>query len=225
MLLSLSHRFLFVHVPKTGGFSIREALQPYASRPDRYLVNRMLDRVGIHVNHWGPPAMRRFRRHASARQAQHHLPRAAFDELYKFAFVRNPWDRMVSFYHYVLSRPDHHRHEQVKSLPDFEHYLRYEARRGKESQKDLLVDRHGNVLVDFVGRYESLQEDFAYLRAKLLVVCKLEHHNRSKHRDYRQYYNSRTVNLVAELFQEDIELFGYTFDATSQSPPATRIAA
>jgi hypothetical protein len=77
----------------------------------------------------------------------------------------------------------------------------------------MLVDDNGELLMDFVGRYENLQDDFNSLRAKLGITQTLPHLNKSNHRDYRSYYNDHTQQLVAEHFKADIELFGYSFSA------------
>ena len=90
MLVSHEHRFAFVHVPKTGGCSISQALQPYGDRVMRFWMNRWLDRIGIHVNHYAPPEMKRFRLHTPADTLRRQLPADDFARLFKFAFVRNP---------------------------------------------------------------------------------------------------------------------------------------
>jgi hypothetical protein len=218
MLISHTHRFIFVHIPKTGGMSVKQTLQPYAHRAERYHWNRLLDGLGIRVNYIGPATMRRFRKHATARQIRRHLPAEIYDSYFKFAFVRNPWDRMVSYYHFMISEPEHHRHRRVKSMQSFEEYLRYEIRRGKASQKRLITDVSGRLLVDFVGRYECLPDDFGQVCRQVAIPFDLGHCNKSTHRDYREYYQPDTIQLVQEHFREDIEFFGYTFDGWSESP-------
>lgn len=212
MVISYSKRFLFVHTPKTGGTSIADALGGFAHDPRQYRVNRLLARMGIHVNYWAPARMRRFRIHASAAQLERHLPQETFHSFFKFAFVRNPWDRMVSYYHYLLSRTWHHRHPKVAALASFKDYLRYEVARGKTAQYAMLTDRSGRLLVDFVGRFEHLHDDFAEICRRLGLSCRLSHTNRSSHRDYREYYDDESIELVREAFRPDVEQFGYTFD-------------
>ncbi len=224
MLISYSKRFLFVHTPKTGGASIARALHEFAHDPQQYLMNRLLGMVGIHVNHYGPAQMRQFRVHSSAFELQRHLPADTFQSFFKFAFVRNPWDRMVSYYHYVSSRPKHHRHRRVSGLGGFKEYLRYEIARGKAAQSAMLTDRSGTLLVDFVGRFEHLHDDFAEICRHLQLPCRLEHHNRSSHADYREYYDDESIEIVRQAFREDIELFGYTFDGWENRPAWRRSA-
>ena len=91
MRISYSHNFIFIHVPKTAGFSVVTALAPYIHDSSGHWMNSALDKIGIHVNYWTHYRNKRFRPHASARQVQRQLPRDVYDAMYKFAFVRNPF--------------------------------------------------------------------------------------------------------------------------------------
>ena len=119
MLISYKHRFLFIHTPKTGGTSIQRVLRPYADCPKPNTANRLLGLFGIHANLFTPERERRFRKHVSAIQVQRQLSGNVYENLFKFAFVRNPWDRMVSRYHFILEHPEHHRHRRVRSMRGF----------------------------------------------------------------------------------------------------------
>lgn len=211
MLISHTNQFLFVHIPRTGGASIAIALAPYADSAKHYLINRLLNCVGVHVNHYGPERMRRFRTHSSASVIRRHLSAETFGSLFKFTIVRNPWDRFVSYYHYVTNQKDHRRFHRVSSLTGFKEYLRYEVARGKVSQRSMLVDKSGRLLVDCVGRFECLQQDFESICQQLAIPCRLGHYNRSSHADYRQY-DDESIELVQQHLADEIELFGYTFD-------------
>ena len=85
-----------------------------------------------------------------------------------------------------------------------------------------LIEPHvyGKLLVDYVGRFETLQADVARISSRLNVAVSLEHFHKSKHRDYRGYYNSRTIELVAKISRDDIELFGYDFDGVASKVSA-----
>lgn len=220
MLISHRHRFAFIHVPKTGGSSVAKALWCHADHADDYWANRWLEHVGIHVNHYAPYRLRKFRSHTSADTLRRNLPRGLFDSLFSFAFVRNPWDLMVSYYHFLRDADDHpehqsHRRRHASSLPDFEAYLRYELRRGKISQTRMVADSRGRVLVSFLGRYESLAADFGACCRHIGISASLGRANASVRGDYRRYYNDRLASLVRDHFAEDIERFGYEFEADS----------
>lgn len=151
--------------------------------------------------------------HFSAKQARNAMPQAAFDEAFKFTFVRNPWDWQVSNYAYALQTPAHSQHEAIKSLGSFEEYIRYQYDQRAPSQSSFVYDDDGESLIDFVGRFENLQEDFQTICTTIGVDAKLPHVNVSKRgRDWRSYYTDQSRHLVEELFQRDIELFGYRWD-------------
>lgn len=217
MQISYTHQFIFFHVAKTGGISIREALQGYTQEPEQFKIKR-------------PPKMRdgkpnplyemweAFLLHAKARDAQKALPAEVYNNFYKFAFVRNPWDWQVSMYHFILRETTHVRHERVKSMNSFEEYLEWVIatkrpypKGATKLQKDVLTDKDGRLIVDFVGRFERLAQDFAHVCQVLNIEASLPHRNKTSHRDYRSYYNESSKRLVEEHFQEDITLFAYSF--------------
>jgi hypothetical protein len=76
-----------------------------------------------------------------------------------------------------------------------------------------VVGRAGEVLVDFVGRHESLDRDFATVSSNLGLGTRLQRRNSSQHGIYTQYYTSRTAGLIADAYRDDIEFFGYEFGA------------
>jgi hypothetical protein len=119
---------------------------------------------------------------------------------------------MVSYYHFILSRSEHHRSAKVQSLDSFEEYLAYEIKRDKISQTRFLMDANGELLVDYVGYFESLGEHFNVICSELNIDAELEHRNSSSHRDYQSYYDATTREMVAEHWRRDIEQFGYSFE-------------
>jgi hypothetical protein len=214
MLISHRRRFIFVHVPKTAGQSVAAAFRPYADHPEEYLVNRLLGSLAFPLNRCLPCKYRKFRKHATARQLRRQLPARVYDRYFKFAFVRNPWDRWVSLYHFMREHPTHHRHKQALRLT-FDEFLEILAPKHKRRQTRFLTDGQGKLIVDYVGRFETLQADFARISSLLNVAPSLAHIHKTNHRDYRSYYNSRTIDLVAQISRDDIELFGYDFDGVA----------
>lgn len=218
MLLSLRYKFLFVHIAKTGGTSVRDSLwyykwtDPY--RIPQFLCSKLSGLAGHRIG-------AKFPRHAKAIAAQEMLPREVYEGLFKFAFVRNPWDLQVSSWHHLRrERPD-----LVAGIADFEAFLdwkldparppQYHADMSTVTQADYLVDLHGKLIVDFVGRYENLQEDFAEACRRIAIKQpKLLHSRKAGDRknDYRAYYSDRTAQRVADFYQADVERFGYRFD-------------
>lgn len=224
MLISHRHRFAFIHVPKTAGSSVAFALWPHADHVDDYWMNRGLTLVGIHVNHYAPYRRKKFRTHTSAAILQRQLPADVFADLFKFAFVRNPWDLLVSSYHYLLEHQGHHRGRSARRLRSFADYAAYEIGRGKMSQSAMLAGDDGRLLVDFVGRFESLASDFAFVCRRIGVDGSLGRANTTRHRDYRNFYDDRLAEAVGRFFAADAERFGYSFDDAAESGAQRRAA-
>lgn len=209
-----------VHPPAEDGWLEREAaLSPFANDPLAYGPNRWLDRCGIHVNYFAPWWHKRFRAHTPVAILHRELPPDAFAQLFTFAFVRNPWDLLVSSYHFLALSSAHRRGRLVRRLGSFEHYVDYELARGKLLQSRMLTSGHGRLLVDFVGRFESLASDFAQVCRHLGLTASLPHVNAGQSGDYRPRYTPALAARVADAFGEDVERFGYTFD----SPAAPRV--
>jgi hypothetical protein len=98
-------------------------------------------------------------------------------------------------------------------LGGVEPFVQWACTTGKiSSQADMLCDEQDNLIVDFVGRFESLSEDFQRICDRLRISVVLPHTNKSNYGYYRSYYNSRMCELVADACRKDIDLFGYTFD-------------
>ena len=154
-----------------------------------------------------------------------------YKNYFKFAFVRNPWDRLVSCYCNKLSRngrglnlpadngielypgmPFAEFVEAVHAIPDSEANIHF------QSQYKVICGSGGDkpILADFVGRFENLQADFDFVAKRIggSQDLQLPHILRSRSRRFRPYtefYDHRLRELVRERFQEDIEIFGYSY--------------
>jgi len=212
MLVSYEAAFLFVHIDRVAGTSIQLALRPYAVQPRDSRLRRRLVWLGG-MNRLGRlHRALEFPEHATARAIKKCLPPELYARLFKFAFVRNPWDRLVSRHAHLLQNQGHPRHRLVKNLGNFENYLAWEIQRKKMHQHAYVYGMDGECLVDFIGYYEHLQRDFVRVCQQLKIQTDLPRVNTSVHRDYRLCYTAATRDLVAEHFRRDIELFGYEFD-------------
>ena len=216
MLLSHRYQFLFVHIAKTGGTSVRSALQRYRWRDPYYLPQWIASRLSGMTGH---RLGIKLPRHCKAITAQEMLPREFYHSLFKFAFVRNPWDLQVSSYHHIRRE----RPQLMQANESFEDFLRrkldperpwqYHLDTSVESQSHYITDLQGRQIVDFIGRYETLQEDFDHICDRIgITPITLPHRRKASDRaDYRGYYDDSTRRLVAEHFAPDIERLGYEF--------------
>lgn len=218
MLLSIRHRFLFIHIAKTGGTSIRAALGRIKWKDPWRLPMALCNRISSLSDH---RIGCRLPRHARAIGAREMLPGEFYDALFKFAFVRNPWDLQVSSYHHVQRERPH----LMEHIDNFDHFLKWKLQEDRpyhyildasgEPQWYSLIDLQGQCLVDFVGRYENLQADFAYICQYLGLkkIPRLPHRRQAtERRDYRSYYSQESAELVARHYALDIQSFGYCFD-------------
>jgi hypothetical protein len=209
VLLSESKRFLFVHVQKTAGTSIAELLAPYALAPPASRWNKLVSDLGLRRD-W-----RRFhfRRHAPLVRAERVLPAELYGSLFKFAFVRNPWDRLVSWHAFILEDRQHRRHHKVRRQPDFTSFVHGEAGRRRRSQWWMLRDSAGRLGVDFVGRFENLERDVAAVCSRLGIEYRqLPRVKTSRHAPYQTFYTPALADFVARHWATEIEAFGYTFN-------------
>jgi len=226
MLLSLKYNFLFVHIAKTGGTSIRASLNGLRWRDPMYLPQFLCSRLSHLTGH---RIACKLPRHAKIVAAKEMLPAPLFDRLFKFAFVRNPWDLQVSSYHHIRREVP----EIMQSIEDFPQFIRwkldperpyqYHVDTSIELQSDYLIDLHGTVIADFLGRYERLQEDFDEV-CRRIGIPRRQLPEKRKARDrgaYREYYDDDTAERVARHFRRDIEEFGYRFDPPDPDPVST----
>lgn len=149
-----------------------------------------------------------------------------FEAAFKFTFVRNPWDRLVSAFFYLQDgkRGIFDQDQAARSvllhetLEDFvENFIPQGTLNSfihfKEQHLFLRLPGQG-IGVDFIGRYEQLHADFDVIAKRLGKTVVLEHHNPSDLRksDYRELYTPKMIDIVARAYARDIEYFNYSFD-------------
>ena len=212
MLISTEKNFLFVHIPKTAGTSIRANLRPYCVRTRKFGPVKLLSKLGLAPNwRWD-----HFRIHTPLIVAEQRLPPELYDRLLKFAFVRNPWDRLVSQYHWRRRRKYRFNTRKLWAFGSFSNYLRWEVtsrqNRGRMLQLSMLQDSRGEIGVDRILRFESLVNDWTAMARELGVESALPQLIRTKHDDWRGHYTDEDAAFVAQHWAPDIEAFGYTFE-------------
>ena len=207
MVISRKHNFLFVHIQKTAGSSLSRALRPHADDNPADRLSKIRSYLKLTSKN-GPTY---FPIHSDWEYARKRIGSEQYENMFKFSFVRNPWDRLVSNYHYILNRPSHGRHNKIKRLKNFAEYIDFEIKRNKFSQSKLITDQNGELKVDFVGKLENLSEDFQYVCDKIGIKYELPHINKSSHKKYQDLYNEETKEIVAKHWADEIKLFSYSF--------------
>lgn len=207
MLISHKHKFIFIHIYKTAGTSITHALIPFCSSKLKFNLHRVLRKVRIDTFNPFP-----FPKHISAESLSQNIGIEIYSNYFTFSFVRNPWDWQVSLYNFMLSHPEHPQHQLMKNLGSFDSYIQWRKKKGMQSQKRHLSDASGKIMVDFIGRYESLNDDFNTICKKIGASTSLPHIHNGMGMPYQYYYSKETKEIVSELCREDIEFFDYSFD-------------
>lgn len=223
MLLSNRKNYLFVHIAKTGGSSVRAVLSRSRWQEPYYIPQMICHRISHMTGH---KLGVKLPRHAPVIAAQEMLKAPHFDSLFKFAFVRNPWDRLVSAYcHFTREQKKILKANDIRSLPDFAAWILsdeigYDGEAGefiraiRRPQLDYIVNLNQEIIVDFIGRYERLSNDFELLCEKLEIDgAQLPHKRNSKRAStFQEQYDSASRDLVGEFYRRDIETFAYSFD-------------
>jgi len=206
MLVSHENKFIFIHIPKTAGSSIQKALTPHSTSCPRTRGARLMSRAGIITNRksfYLP-------KHERYSYIKRRLGTEEYEKMFSFAFVRNPWDRLVSYYHFVNKTPHHHRNAKLGKL-SFDDFVKGEVKRMKSYQNRYIYSEEGELQVDFVGRFENLAEDFSFITQKIGLDIELPHTNSSKHDSYQEYFSDELRELVSIHWEKDIKLFDYSF--------------
>jgi hypothetical protein len=212
-MISHKHKCIFVEVPKTGSTSVRAILgKAWKPHLNLWQIKQLME------TSWTEFGGRSNRIRAALylltpEERRRETGRRQFESYFKFGFVRNPWDRVVSLY----ERTEALQLRNEMSFEQFVDWIQYSSATCVHSsphryQLDWFVDSNGNLLADFIGRFERLDEDWAFVAQKLGVEEKLPHRRENpRARHYTEYYTPRTRDVIAARFKVDIERFGYEF--------------
>lgn len=193
----LENKCIFVHIPKAAGISVGSSL------------------FGRHTGN-----------HTSIAEYQMAFSQKEFESFYKFTFVRNPWDRLLSAYLFLKKggRNDGDKKWAAENISHFNNFQDFVL--NWVTPENVLSGIHfmpqyyfvtlpGNkkIQVDFVGKFENLGPDFKIVKNKLGIGGSLVFENKTedKSSDYRNFYNRETQKVVARVYKEDIALFDYQF--------------
>lgn len=209
MLISDQKKFIFVHISKTAGTSIRAALEPYSIETPTGKWHSFLRRFDL------PKSYHRYKfsRHAFLSEADQKMPNELYQSYFKFAVVRNPWDRLVSSYHshHGLKVELNAKRKYQEPVSFFEHIEKQHKRNNFQLAR--ITNLTGDLDLDFTLRFENLETDVEQLADKLGVDIQLPHRNHSLREkgSYQDYYDQQSKDYVAKYWAKEIELLNYQF--------------
>jgi len=212
MLVSTSHNFVFIHIAKNGGTTLRGLLQEHSIGASRR-------------SHWGDfkvalpfrenPENITFPPHVNARTIRRKLGFKFYEAAFSFAFVRNPYDRAVSRFESVRQNPVHHCHKQFCKM-SFADFIRDEKHRNlfkSRTQLSEISDSSGKIIVSKVYRFEEYARGVADIcqRIGLTPPAALKTANPSQRQDYQTYFTPETRKLFDKIYHGDLDAFNYRF--------------
>jgi len=217
----VSHRYNFIYIKnkKVAGTSVEAFFEKYCVDPKKKIkythsTTVKKSKFGIVGNRWTRHKGKWYG-HQNAANIKRNLGEKKFDKYFKFCVVRNPWDRMVSLYHWNTRNRNRKRftqfikkiHKELRNKTVAPIYLCY----------DLYSINNKSVCDDYI-KFENLEEGIIRVCKKLGItdynVKELPHFKKNSKKEkthYREYYNEETKQIVAKLHEEEIKLFGYEF--------------
>ena len=247
MFLDTRNKVLFIHVPKSGGTSIVSALQDSIPKEGKPISSKIKNLSRIKENQLPQFPADRLRSahkigtHCSynrlKKQIIENKIKLRVDDYLSFAFVRNPWERMYSYWNFLWQSGDkeinlvgkwskYYKFRVLKDMgfnswvSEFNVYSKKRKQRNKRHAYELLGDLHTlkpqaswTENVSFVGKLENIKEDLDYVSKKIGYDIPIYHIKKSIYSGdtYKDAYNQKSVDIVADLFGVDIETFGYSY--------------
>jgi hypothetical protein len=227
MIVSHRYKFIFVHLGRTAGRSLTAALAPYCGEDD----------IVTPAGHGTGRNQAGYERHFTAQEIRARIGREQFEDYFKFTIERNPWEKIVSRYWAyagVQNKPLYKRiPEWLTGRPlSFREWFELRILQARFlTFGHYRFPRHydcymedGEPLVDFIGRYENLDEHLAVISGRIGVPIVLsEARGSQRHRDrvpYTELFDDRMNRIVETCFREDLALLGYRF---GEPPPMNYI--
>lgn len=214
MIISPGRHYIFVHIPKTGGTALSLALEARA-RADDILIGDTPKAVKRRARVKQMAAAGRLWKHSRLADIEGLVPREDFGGYFIFTLVRNPWDRIVSYYHWLQAQGWDHPAVRLAKAESFSGFLNApETLRSLAAPySSYMCDGAGVERATLYVRLEALEEDlaplWAHLGFDLSPIARVNASARS--RDVRSFYTDADADTVARIAAPDIARFGYRF--------------
>lgn len=216
MIVSRGRRFIFVHIPKTGGTALTLALEARAQKDDIFIGDTPKARARK-ARLRGVTAQGRLWKHSTLADIAGLLTDAEIADFFTVTLVRNPWDRAVSYYHWLRAQSFAHPAVGLAQAQSFSGFLNHPQTMTAFRlwpYAAYMRDRFGHERANLFVRLEHLDADLAPFEAHLgFHIGPLSRENTSVRKpDWRGYYSDTDATLIANINAQDIARFGYSFD-------------
>jgi hypothetical protein len=216
MILSRGRRYILIHIPKTGGTALTLALEARAMKDDVFIGDTPKAQARKGRLH-GVTAQGRLWKHSTLADIAGLATDVEIASFFTLTLVRNPWDRVVSYYHWLQTQTFAHPAVTLAKLLPFSGFLNHDqtvASLTLSPYTSYMCDRFGMERASLYARLEHLTDDLAPFEAHLgFRLTPLDRTNSSRRlRDWRGYYSDADAAVMGRIAAGDIARFGYQFD-------------